>query len=253
MVERLSQINRNDSSLVVEHARKTYIAYLLWRWRVDSDGLRITGKVRLRVKRAIASRGLNDDLLRLLETAAGGSAKEWQTAWLGVSGRARQLVAPPAPPIIERRIDEQGRLICFRRAPLPTARMKVVNAAGLSAVVPTPEETLPRIEAALANRDFSGRRVSDKLTYSFVLRVRDAYFALTGRKGLTFRELNDNSTLDPKGGFAEAGLLQLANDINRQFDTTVLSISRLRKKEAEMGFTAEELRSFRKPWGEQSS
>lgn len=253
LIKRLSLINSDDTRLVVEHARKIYTAYQLWRWRVDSDGLRITGKKRLHVKRTPAARGLKDDLLRLFKTAAGGSAKEWKAAWFGVSGRARQVVSPPAPPIVDRQFDEKGKLVGFRRASLSSRGMKMVNAGSLRAVVPSPEQTMPRIEAALAKGDFSSKRVPDKVTYAFVLRVRDAYFALTGRKGLSYRDMNDNSTLDPKGGFAHAGLVELATHINRQFDITVLSISRLRKKETDMGFTAEELKNLRKPWGMRTS
>jgi hypothetical protein len=131
--------------------------------------------------------------------------------------------------------------------------MKLVNVRGLSAVIPSAKHSIPRIEVALAEGGFSSKREADKLTYIFVLRVRDAHRALAGRKGLTYRELNDDSTLDPKGGFVDAGLIALAKDIDREFGTKVLTISRLRKNETEMGLSAEELTKLRKPWGKRTS
>lgn len=81
----------------------------------------------------------------------------------------------------------------------------------------------------------------------------DAHCALTGKKGLIYRELNDDETFKPKGGFADAGLKALAKDIDREFGTKVLTVSRLRKKETEMGLSAEELEKLRKPWGKRTS
>jgi hypothetical protein len=131
--------------------------------------------------------------------------------------------------------------------------MKLVKAASFSSVIPSAKDSIPRIEAALTKGTFSSKRQADRLTYIFVLRVRDAYFALTGRKGLTYLSLSDEATLDPKGGFVDAGLIALAKDIDRQFGTKVLTIARLRKKEVDMGFSEQELRELRKPWGRGTS
>jgi hypothetical protein len=131
--------------------------------------------------------------------------------------------------------------------------MKLVKAASFSSVIPSAKDSIPRIEAALTNGTFSSKRQADKLIYIFVLRVRDAYRALTGKKGLTYLSLSDEATLDPKGGFVDAGLIALAKDIDRQFGTKVLTIARLRKKEVDMGFSEQELRELRKPWGRGTS
>jgi hypothetical protein len=254
LINRLKLINpAADARLIVEHARKIYTAYRLWRGRLDSYGFRISGSKRRRVERVRATRGLKDDLERLLKVARGGSLKEWETAWLGVSGQARSLVAPPAPPVVERQLDDKGNLIGFRRAAPASRPVKVVTTSRFQSVVPNPQETMPRIEAVLAEQDFSSKRETDKLTYIFVLRVRDAYVALTGKKGITYRTLNDSDTLNPKGGVAVTGLSALAKDIDRQFGTKVLTVSRLRKKEADMGLSADELKNLRKPWAERTS
>ena len=71
-------------------------------------------------------------------------------------------------------------------------------------MIPSANDGIPRIEAALAKGKFSSKREADKLTDTCVLRVRDAYRALTGKKGLTYRSLSDDTTLDPKGAFADA-------------------------------------------------
>src|SRR5438045_3155826 len=89
LVNRLMQINPTDAGLVIEHARKCYTAGVLYRWRTDAHGFKIKGKIRHRAERTPATRGIKDDLGRLLKTAQGDSAKEWRTAWLGVSGEAR--------------------------------------------------------------------------------------------------------------------------------------------------------------------
>jgi hypothetical protein len=254
LINRLKLINpAADARLIVEHARKIYTAYRLWRGRLDSYGFRISGSKRRRVERVRATRGLKDDLERLLKVARGGSLKEWETAWLGVSGQARSLVAPPAPPVVERQLDDKGNLIGFRRAAPASRPVKVVTTSRFRSVVPNPRESMPRIEAVLAEQDFSSKRQADKLTYIFVLRVRDAHRALTGKKGLTYRSLSDEATLDPKGGFVDAGLIALAKDIDRQFGTKVLTIARLRKKEVDMGFFDQELRELRKPWSRGTS
>ncbi|WGR70198.1 MULTISPECIES: hypothetical protein [unclassified Bradyrhizobium] len=243
LVNRLRAINPSaDARLIVEHARKINTAYQFLRGRPDKRGFKLKGDIRRRAEPVPATRGLKDDLQRLLKAARGGSAKEWQTAWLGVSGAARSMIKPPTP-----------RRTHGHRATLDTRNMKLVNVGGLSAVIPKAQDSIPRIEAALAKGGFSSKREADKLTDIFVLRVRDAYRALAGKKGLTYRELNDTSTLDPKGGFAEAGLIALANDIDGQFGTKVLTVSRLRKKEAKMNLSAEELTELRKPWGKRTS
>ena len=131
--------------------------------------------------------------------------------------------------------------------------MKLVRASSFSSVIPSAKDSIPRIEDALARGTFSGKRQADKLTYVFVLRVRDAYFALTGRKGITFRDMIDHTTLDPKGGLAAGGLIALAKDIDREFGTKLLTLARLRRKEAEMGLSVEELKKLRQPWGKRTS
>jgi hypothetical protein len=267
LVNRLKLINAAaDTRLVIEHARKIHTAYQLLRGRPDDHGFKIKGKDRRRAEPVPATRGLKDDLQRLLKAACGGSAKEWQTAWLGVSGEARALVSPlkapsstksKPPPVAAR--DERAGIggrsgtLVFRRSPLDTREMKQVRAGSFSSVIPSAKDSIPRIEAALAKGEFSSKREADKLTYIFVLRVRDAHRALTGKKGITYRELNDAETFKPKGGFANDGLIALAKDIDRQFGTKVLTVSRLRKKEAEMGLSAEELTNLRKPWGKRTS
>jgi len=267
LVKRLSLINpAADTGTIVEHARKIYTAYQLMRVRPDKRGIKIKGASRSRAEPITAARGLKDDLQRLLKAARGGSAKEWQTAWLGVSGEARALVSPlrapgaakGEPPPVEGRneravIGGRSGTLLFRRSPLNTRNMKVVRAGSFSSVIPSAKDSIPRIAAALAQGKFSSKREADKLTYIYVLRVRDAHRALTGRKGLTYRELNDDETFEPKGGFADDGLIALAKDIDREFGTKFLTISRLRKKEAEMGISAEELTNLRKPWGERTS
>jgi hypothetical protein len=267
LIDRLKLINpAADARLIAEHARKIHAAYRLSRGRPDNRGFKIKGKVRLQAEPVPATRGLKDDLRRLLKAARVGSAKEWQTAWLGVSGEARALVSPlkapgsakGEPPPVEgrqERAERRGRsgTFAFRRSPLDTREMKLVNISRLSAVIPSANDSIPRIEAALAKGKFSSKREADKLTYTFVLRVRDAFRALAGKKGLTYRSLNDDATLNPKGGFADAGLIALAKDIDRQFGTNVLTVARLRKKEAEMGFSAKELEQLRKPWGKRTS
>jgi hypothetical protein len=242
LVGRLGLINPSaDARLIIEHARKINTAYQLLRGRPDKRGVTLKGNIRKRAEPIAATRGLKDDLQRLLKAARGRSVKEWQTAWLGVSGAARSLIKPPAPPLI------QGR-----RAALDTRNTKLINVNRLSAVIPSAQDSIPRIEAALAKGGFSSKREADQLTDIFVLRVRDAYRALAGKKGLTYRELNDTSTLDPKGGFKD-GLIALAADIDTQFGTKVLTVSRLRKKEAQMKLSAEELTELRKPWGTRTS
>jgi hypothetical protein len=266
LINRLAQINSTDALLVIEHARKIYTAYQLVRGRPDDHGFKIKGKDRQRAEPVLATRGLKDDLQRLLKAARSGSAKEWQTAWLGVSGEARALVSPlkapgsekgEPPPVAGRNeqavISGRSGTFAFRRSPLDTREMKLVKAASFSSVIPSAKDSIPRIEAALTKGTFSSKRQADRLTYVFVLRVRDAYFALTGRKGISFRGMIDDSTLDPKGGLTVDGVIALAEDINRQFGTKVLTISRLRKKETEMGLTAEELEKLRKPWGKKTS
>jgi hypothetical protein len=266
LINRLTQINSTDALLVIEHARKIYTAYQLLRGRPDDHGFKIKGKDRRRAEPVSATRGLKDDLQRLLKAARGGSAKEWQTAWLGVSGEARALVSPlkapgsekgEPPPVAGRNeqavISGRSGTFAFRRSPLDTREMKLVRAASFSSVIPSAKDSIPRIKAALEKGNFSSKRQADKLTYIFVLRVRDAFRALTGKKGLTYRSLSDDTTLDPKGALADAGLISLAEDIDRQFGTKVLTISRLRKKEAEMGLSAEELTNLRKPWGKRTS
>jgi hypothetical protein len=253
LINRLTQIKSTDALLVIEHARKTYTAHQLLHGRPDDHGFKIKGKKRRRAEPVPATRGLKDDLQRLLKAARGGSAKEWQSAYLGVSGAARTAIAPPAPAVLERQLDPTGKLAGFRRAPVSMINMKLVKVARLSTVSPSAKDAIPRIKAALAECDFSSKREADKLTDIFVLRVRDAYRALAGKKGLTYRELNDASTLDPKGGFADAGLIALAKDIDTQFGTKVLTVSRLRKHEAKMKLSAEELAELRKPWGKRTS
>ena len=266
LINRLAQINSTDALLVIEHARKIYTAYQLLRGRPDQHGFKIKGKIRRRAEPVPATRGLKDDLQRLLKAARSGSAKEWQTAWLGVSGEARALVSPlkaPAsekgepPPVAGRNeqavISGRSGTFAFRRSPLDTREMKLVRAASFSSVIPSAKDSIPRIKAALEKGNFSSKRQADKLTYIFVLRVRDAFRALTGKKGLTYRSLSDEATLDPKGGFVDAGLIVLAKDIDRQFGTKVLTIARLRKKEVDMGFSDQELRELRKPWGRGTS
>ncbi|WFU19412.1 hypothetical protein [Bradyrhizobium sp. CB3481] len=267
LVRRLSLINpAADAALVVEHARKIYTAYQLVRGRPDNRGIKIKGDSRPWAESVTAARGLKDDLHRLLKAARGGSEKEWQTAWLGVSGQARLVASPmrkpgavkgEPPPVAGRNepavIGGRSGTFAFRRSPLNTREMKLVRAEKFSSVIPSAKKCIPNIEAALAEGGFSSRRQADKLTYIYVLRVRDAHLALTGRKGLTYRELNDDETFEPKGGFADDGLIALAKDIERQFRTKILTISRLRKKEAEMGIPAEELTNLRKPWGERTS
>ena len=98
LINRLMQINSTDALLVIEHARKIYTAYQLFRGRPDDHGFKIKGKKRRRAETVPATRGLKDDLQRLSKAARGGSAKEWQTAWLGVSGEARALVSPLKAP-----------------------------------------------------------------------------------------------------------------------------------------------------------
>ncbi|MGX9431192.1 MULTISPECIES: hypothetical protein [Bradyrhizobium] len=266
LINLLSQINPADTQLVIEHARKIFTAFQLLRGRPDNHGFKIKGKIRQRAEPVPATRGLKDDLQRLLKVARGGSAKEWQTAWLGISGEARLVVSPlrkpgaakGEPPPVERRNERAvtgGRsgTTAFRRSPLDTRNMKLVRAGSFSSVIPSAEDCIPRIEAALAEGGFSSRREADELTNIFVLRVRDAYRALTGKKGLTYRELNDDETFKPKGGFADDGLIAFAKDIDREFGTKVLTLSRLRKKETEMGLSAEELEKLRKPWGKRTS
>jgi hypothetical protein len=267
LVNLLKRINpAADARLIVEHARKIHTAYQLLRARPDQHGFKIKGKIRRRAEPVPATRGLKDDLQRLLKAARGGSAKEWQTAWLGVSGEARALVSPlkapgsekgEPPPVAGRNeqavISGRSGTFAFRRSPLDTREMKLVRAASFSSVIPNAKDSTPRIEAALAKGEFSSKREADKLTYIFVLRVRDAHRALTGKKGITYRELNDAETFKPKGGFADGGLIALAKDIDRQFGTKVLTVSRLKKREAEMGLSAEELTRLRKPWGKRTS
>jgi hypothetical protein len=254
LINRLQQINSAAPvSMIVEHARKIHTAYQLLRGRPDDHGFKIKGKKRSRAERVAATRGLKDDLLRLLKAAQGGSAKEWQSAYLGVSGTARTAIAPPAPAVLERQLDPTGKLTGFRRARVSMINMRLVKVAGLSVVSPNAKDAIPRIKAALEECNFSSKRQADKLTNIFVLRVRDAYRALAGKKGLTYRSLVDDSTLNPKGGFVEAGLVALARDIDRQFGTKVVTIRRLRKKDAELGLSPEELENLRKPWGERTS
>jgi hypothetical protein len=260
LINRLKLINpAADTRLVIEHARKIHTAYQLSRGRPDDHGFKIKGKDRRRAERVPATRGLKADLQRLSKAARGGSAKEWQTAWLGVSGEARALVSPlrapgtakGKPPPVEGRNERaviRGRsgTLLFRRSPLNTRNMKLVRSGSFSSVIPNPKDSIPRIEAALAQGEFSSKRQTDKLTYIFVLRVRDAYLALTGKKGLTFHPLVG------KSGLLDGGLLDLAEDIDRQFGTKVLTVSRFRKKEADMGLS-EELTKLRKPWGKRTS
>lgn len=234
LINRLSQINSAEPQLVIEHARKIYTAYSLWRRRPDKLGFIIKGEIKRRAEPVAASRGLKDDLQRLLKAARGGSTKEWETAWLGVSGQARLLVSPMRkpgsekgePPPIEGSneravIGGRSGTVLFRRSPLDTRKMKLVRAGRFSSVIPTAKSSIPRVESALASDQFSSKREADKLTCVFVVRVRDAYFTLTGRKGITYRPLNDNSTLNPKGGFKDAALIKLAKDIDGQFGTKV--------------------------------
>jgi hypothetical protein len=265
LIDRLKLINpAADARLIIEHARKIHTGLQLLRGRPDKHGFKIKGEIRRRAEPVSATRGLKDDLQRLLKAGRGGSAKEWQTAWLGISGEARALLSPlkapgatnsEPPPIVEENTEIEGGAgaLGFRRAQLDTRDMKLVNISGLRAVVPSAAHSIPRIEAALAKGEFSSKREADKLTYTFVLRVRDAYRALAGKRGLTYRSLNDDATLNPKGGFAEAGLIALAKDIDLQFGTNVLTVARLRKKETEMGFSATELEQLRKPWGKRTS
>ena len=99
LVRRLNLISPSaDAVLIVEHARKIFTAYQLSRGRPDDHGFKIKGKKRRRAEPLPAARGLKDDLQRLLKAARGGSAKEWQTAWLGVSGKARLIVSPMRKP-----------------------------------------------------------------------------------------------------------------------------------------------------------
>jgi hypothetical protein len=261
LVERLKLINpAADAQLIVEHARKIHTAYQLLRGRPDDHDFKIKGKKRSRAEKVAATRGLKDDLQRLLKAARGGSAKEWQTAWLGVSGKARALVSPlkapsgtksKSPPVVARNeravISGKSGTFAFRRAPPDTREMKQVTAGSFSSVIPNANDSIPRIEAALAQGEFSSKRQADKLTYILVLRMRDAHLALTGTKGLTFHPLLGNS------GMLDGSLLALAEDIDRQFGTKALTISRLRKKETEMGLSAEELTNLRKPWGKSTS
>jgi hypothetical protein len=248
LVKRLKWVNQAAASwLVIEHARKIYTAYQLWRGSPDRYGFKVSGNKRRRVERVRATRGLKDDLKRLQKVALGGSLKEWETAWLGVSGQARSLVAPPAPPIVERQLDENGKLIGFRRA-TPAFRAKIITIAknrelALSSVVPHPDETLPRVEAALAEREFSREREIDKLVYTFALRVRDAYAALAGEVGITY-DAHRETMVDDR-------LIALGKDIDRQFGTNLLSVRRLR--EVEKRFSANELSILRKPWGAMTS
>jgi hypothetical protein len=244
LVNRLKLVNvAADTRIVVEHSRKIYTACQLWRGCLDRYGFKISGSKRRRVERVKATRGLKDDLTRLLSVARGGSAKEWEKAWLGVAGEARSLVAPPAPPILERHLDDNGNLIGFRRA-APAAR-PVVTAPRFQSVIPDMHEAIPRIEAALAERTFSGKREIDKMAYIFALRVCDAYLALAGKKGLTF----DPSVGD--AGSLGGGLLDFANDIDDQFGTDVLTVRRLR--DVKKHFTADELSNLRRPWGATAS
>jgi hypothetical protein len=132
LINRLAQINSTDALLVIEHARKIHTAYQLLRGRPDQHGFKIKGKIRRRADPVPATRGLKDDLQRLLKAARGGSAKEWQSAYLGVSGAARTAIAPPAPAVLERQIDPTGKLTGFRRAPVNMISMKLVKVARLT-------------------------------------------------------------------------------------------------------------------------
>src|SRR5689334_18806231 len=118
LISRLKLINSAaDALLIVEHARKIYTAHQLLRGRPDKHGFKIKGEIRGRAEPVPATRGLKDDLQRLLKAARGGSAKEWQTAWLGVSGEARAVASPSKapgatkskpPPIVEENTDIEG-------------------------------------------------------------------------------------------------------------------------------------------------
>jgi hypothetical protein len=249
LINRLMEISATNHALSIEHARKIYTAYRLWRYRPDRHGFKVKGKTRFRAERVSASRGLKADLLRLRLAAKGHSAKEWQTAWLGVSGAAKAALKLPAPPKVERKLNANGRITSFRRAPLDTSGMIMVRVPGLHALIPGAADTLPRIEAALA-RGFPSKREVNKLLYTFVLRVRDAYQSLAGKVGLTYRSLPEHGV---KGKFDDAGLIALAKDIDRKFGTNALTVSRLRKKEADLGFSFDYLENLRKPWGERTS
>jgi hypothetical protein len=67
LINRLRQINSADASLLIEHARKIYTAYQLLRGRPDDHGFKIKGQKRRRAEPVPTTRGLKDDLQRLLK------------------------------------------------------------------------------------------------------------------------------------------------------------------------------------------
>jgi hypothetical protein len=185
LVDRLISLNRRGAELKPDvflwHAAQIYGKHLLLLGRDDRVGYLIKrDKHNLleRVSRRRARRGSAMELDRLLRVARAGSASEWQTAWLGVSGTTRGLVWKPS--IVEQAID--GVTTRFYQPTdivisVPQLRTSMPQAAD---VVTSIETALKKLEAIPAAE--RRRRKADALHDDFRKAVQVAFYDLTGNK-----------------------------------------------------------------------
>jgi hypothetical protein len=233
LIAQLVAINKKGctDAVILKHARHIFGVWSLC-GHSDNIGYRIKGKTRLRAERVKATRGAKNDLVRLLATAESGSDKVFQKAWLAVSGKTRGLVWSPAPPpIIERKYDETGKLVSFRRERFDASKLNPLKVERFYALIPTAADALPLIEAAICKLEDTPaaerrkRKQDDPndlaaIEDELAIAVRVAYREATGRKGLTW-----NYT---KGKF-EGGLINLGRNIDARLGTKVFTLNRMRK------------------------
>lgn len=237
LIGRLFALNRDaDLAQVVECSFRIFSALMQLRGRVDNIGHTITGEERTHIKRHVAKAGLKNDLLRLRQAARSRSELKYRKVWLAVSGKTRAALRVSVPPVIERRYDDQGRLIGFRRAPVDIntrtvaasivqyGRKDIPTRLRFQSFAPSIDVVLPMIDAALdvlnAVGSHEGRkRKADDVANAFSEAVYDSHVQITGTEGIT-----RNSIL----GRWEGTLAGFKTEIEDRFGVT-LTINSLRE------------------------
>jgi hypothetical protein len=227
LIDRLTAINRIGSGAVLQHAYKIHGVWLGLQGRDDHKGYKVRGKTRLRAERVKATRGAWNDLDRLRTAAKSDSPKIFQKAWLGVAGNTRRLVLQPTPPLVERKLDQDGKLIGFRRERFDASKLIPVKAGRFYSLIPGATDALPLIEAAIHKLGPAVERRKRKrddlaaIEHELATAVRIAYRELTGQTGYTWNDKEHKH---------EGPLIDLWREIDAHFGTEIFSVYRLRLK-----------------------
>jgi len=218
LIARLTQLN-DDPEMVRPHALKIFGAVGSIRVRGDRYGYLFEPGKKERRKTVLPTRGPARELEELRRAARRAirqnNVEGWLTAWAAVPHRTRARVwVPPVPPVIDRRRDESGRLIAFRRTSYnDILKGCTIWGPGFTMIVPPPTEALPLIEDAICGlratpAKVRRKRTSDLLAANLAQTIKTAYAELTGK--LPKPVLRKNSRVD-------SGLISLARDINARF------------------------------------